>query len=60
MNNNCRYQTLIRVPADMPAGPKKSYEQPHNFQILSAFCMTFELAISQLTYHSALLYLVLY
>ena len=31
MNNNCKYQTLIRVPADMPAGPKKSYGWLHYF-----------------------------
>ena len=60
LNNNYTYLTFSWVPADMPARLKKPYGQLHYFQILSTFCMTFVLAIGQPTYHSMLLYTVIY
>ena len=60
LNNNHTCLTFSWVPADMPAGLKKSYGQPHYFQILSTFLYDFVSAVGWLTYYSMPLYTVIY
>ena len=53
------WSKLIPINTEINKPTKKVVGQPHYFQILSIFCTTFESAVSQLTYCSALLYLML-
>ena len=55
LNNNYICLTFNWVPADMLAGLKKSYGQPHYFQILSTFLYDFCVShwLADLSQHAA-------